>query len=86
MESATAHLPPTVMSFMIEEANHHDPHETGGVLMGYWQDGSPCIVSAVGPGPKAVHSQYGFRPDQQYHESEMAQNLPMRKATPRVSR
>jgi integrative and conjugative element protein (TIGR02256 family) len=45
------------------------PLETGGMLLGYRADNSDTVVTRiVGPGPKAKHSRYRFRPDTDYQQ------------------
>lgn len=49
------------------------PLETGGNLMGYWSGANEAVVTQiVGPGPDAVHAPYGFRPDYDFQEREIA--------------
>lgn len=41
--------------------------ETGGQLFGYWtDDGTPVILYAIGPGPRANHQQAFFNQDLEY--------------------
>lgn len=58
---------------LAEGARKH-PLETGGILIGYYTEGASDVVvtHAVGPGPKAVHKRYYFRPDGVWQQSEMA--------------
>ena len=52
------------------------PRETGGVLIGYWSSDSEIVVThLVGPGPRAIHALTGFRPDQQFHTTEVARHF-----------
>lgn len=59
---------------MVREFRLGLPNETGGVLIGYWLEGSEGVVitEAVGPGPCAKHGKTTFVPDPSYHESEIA--------------
>ena len=55
-----------------QAAAQKDPHETGGVLMGYEQDDSTVVTTCIGPGPKAIHTRTSFVPDYDYQEREIA--------------
>jgi len=57
---------------MFNEASEQYPLETGGVLIGYWNEGDVVIVEAVGPGPRAHHGRGSFEPDQVFHETAVA--------------
>jgi len=63
-------------SFLVEEAHRTLPHETGGVLMGYWsEDQSQVVITrAIGPGPKAQHDTKSFIPDCTYQIEEIARH------------
>jgi integrative and conjugative element protein (TIGR02256 family) len=54
------------------EANGAYPRETGGVLLGYSANGSFVVTDIIGPGPRAVHRLWHFKPDAAYHEAEVA--------------
>lgn len=56
---------------MVSEGGRVFPLETGGLLMGYWGDGSPVVVTAIGPGPKATHERLNFEPDYVWHTLEV---------------
>lgn len=57
---------------MSELANQSFPLETGGMLLGYEADGGDIVVkSIIGPGPKARHRRYRFRPDAEYQQAEL---------------
>lgn len=58
---------------MRDEAARRDPHETGGVLLGYWGEDAAVVADMVGPGPDALHGPNGFVPDAEYQEMEIAQ-------------
>lgn len=55
------------------ECSRYDDLETGGVLLGYWNDtfDVPVIAEVVGPGPQAVHRSRSFVPDSEFHELEI---------------
>ena len=61
------------LATMRREAARKAPHETGGVLVGYWADrGTEVVVTAViGPGPDAEHEFDSFRPDYGFQEREI---------------
>lgn len=61
-----------VAEYMEAEASHYFPRETGGVLMGYWSSGEVVVTAAIGPGPKATHSEYGFGPDHEWQQERIA--------------
>lgn len=48
------------------------PLETGGVLIGFWNNNEVIITSVVGPGENAIHSKNRFVPDQQFHEIQIS--------------
>jgi integrative and conjugative element protein (TIGR02256 family) len=59
---------------MVAEASTQAPHETGGVLLGYWgkESGEAVVTNIVGPGPDATHSATRFVPDYEFQENEIA--------------
>ena len=57
---------------MRDEAALRDPHETGGVLLGYWAEDAAVVADMVGSGPGALHESNGFVPDAEYQEVEIA--------------
>ena len=65
-----------VIDSLIIEANRGLSNETGGILWGYWNETYTEVVikNTVGPGPKALHSRYGFVPDYSFH-NEVIQSL-----------
>ncbi|MCB2410749.1 Mov34/MPN/PAD-1 family protein [Hymenobacter lucidus] len=71
--SVTIWLPQLAYIAILEEAITKMPCETGGILIGYWGSSTEVVVTAVvGPGPKAIHKKRSFRPDNAYHEQEIA--------------
>lgn len=47
----------------------HLPLETGGMLIGYEaESGDPVVTSIIGPGPKARHGRFRFKPDYDYQQ------------------
>jgi integrative and conjugative element protein (TIGR02256 family) len=54
------------------EAAERFPRETGGVLTGFWSSATEAVItSAVGPGPRAIHREFSFVPDNDYHVAEV---------------
>ena len=52
------------LASMCEEACHHHPNETGGVLMGYWAQNNEAVVTElISGGPCAKRDRYTFHPD-----------------------
>jgi integrative and conjugative element protein (TIGR02256 family) len=51
------------------------PHETGGVLMGYWVSTPQEVVitAIIGPGPNAVHRRHDFLPDHDFQSERIAE-------------
>jgi len=60
---------------MYLEAERHQPYETGGCLLGYWDKLSNAVVitQSIGPGPNAKHSKYKFWPDHEWQASAIAE-------------
>lgn len=49
---------------LLFHADRDHPVETGGILAGYFaENGAPVVQEVIGPGPKATHERYGFKPD-----------------------
>ncbi len=69
-------LPMSAWMRMIDESNDKAPKETGGVLIGYWNDrrDEAVIENVIGPGPNAEHNICSFRPDQDFQEAEIARH------------
>lgn len=64
------------LATMLEEAEDNLPNETGGVILGYWNNHytEAVVTHITGPGPKAVHNRRSFRPDSEYQEAEIAKH------------
>lgn len=65
-----------VLKAIIVEADEHYPHESGGVLIGYFSADDPtrCVITdASGPGPHAKHGRYEFLPDARYQAEYIAE-------------
>jgi len=65
-----------VLESLRDEADRRFPRETGGVLLGYRaaDTGELVVTGAIGPGPRAIHDEGRFRPDQRYHVAEIARH------------
>lgn len=63
-----------ILAEMVTEADRRWPHETGGVLMGYWVDRwhELVVTECIGPGPRATHGRRSFEPDYEYQHGEIA--------------
>jgi integrative and conjugative element protein (TIGR02256 family) len=69
----TVWLNKTAYITIIDEANQWGNKETGGVLMGYRANNHEAVITlCVGPGPRAVHKHYAFRPDTEFQEQEIS--------------
>jgi integrative and conjugative element protein (TIGR02256 family) len=58
-------------SALTAEACNAFPKETGGLLMGHWQDGTALITHVIGPGPHADHKVDAFTPDRDWQYGEI---------------
>ena len=74
MSDETIWISRDVVESVAAEASARAPFETGGVLLGYWakDDGGTVVTHSIGPGSNAVHSETRFRPDHDYHLTEIA--------------
>lgn len=61
-------LPEKVRAAIVREASDKYPLETGGVLLGYWNEEHVVITQESGPGPDAHHGRLRFRPDHEYQQ------------------
>lgn len=61
----------TAMTFIVRSSRHHDPNETGGILLGKRIDTIALIVAAVGPGSQAQHALRDFIRDGEYAQAEL---------------
>lgn len=63
-----------VTQAIYDETEKRSPLETGGCLLGYWNDSFKefVIEQCIGPGPNARHSKYGFKPDSKWQEAQIA--------------
>lgn len=71
---ATVWLTRSSLDRLVTTAQAYAPNETGGVLVGY-SDGlslNLVVEHIIGPGPRAFHNRYGFTPDHEYQEQEIA--------------
>lgn len=58
---------------MFDETKRWSGLETGGVLIGYWNESQAVVTTVVGPGPNAIHGKRRFVPDQDFHEKAVAE-------------
>lgn len=60
---------------MVAEASSKVPLETGGILIGYFSvpDGVPVVFLTTGPGPAALHSRFGYAPDNAHDAQKIAE-------------
>lgn len=67
-------IPRCVLADLRVEVSRAAPHETGGILLGYWgkRTREAVVTHAIGPGPLAVHRKMSFEPDHEYHVAEIA--------------
>lgn len=57
---------------IIELVKQRFPLETGGMLLGYESyNGEGVVTAIIGPGPRAKHSRYRFKPDAEYQQREL---------------
>lgn len=62
-----------VFARMVSDAAHWAPCETGGILLGYEADNGEAVVTGIiGPGPRARHGRFRFKPDAEYQQAELA--------------
>ena len=61
---------PSALRQMAAEANRRLIRETGGALLGWFEDSDYVIAQVLGPGPKAVHGWSHFEPDAGWQVNE----------------
>lgn len=69
----TCRIDGEALSALIAEAEAKHPLETGGVLMGYWYEGEPVVISIIGPGWESRHDSHGFEPDSAWQRERIAE-------------
>lgn len=57
---------------IFSDGNKWLPKETGGILMGYRVADTYVITQLVGAGENAIHGSNTFKPDQEFHKTEIA--------------
>ncbi len=58
---------------LVAEAAGRFPLETGGILLGRWENGGRAVLTdVIGPGSQAIHEPTSFDPDQVWQEAEVA--------------
>jgi integrative and conjugative element protein (TIGR02256 family) len=71
-------LPVSLLSALADEAQLHEPEETGGILVGHYTMAKSngkrdaVITDVIGPGPEATRSRVSFEPDSAWQASELA--------------
>lgn len=65
-------LTPGAVADLLAEADWHQGEETGGLLLGYRNDGAVVISEVLGPGPCAEHGRFTFRPDADWQRQQVA--------------
>lgn len=58
-----AWVTPQLLEEMHAGAHANVPHETGGMLVGYWAAGDVVITSVTQAGPRATHQRDRYEPD-----------------------
>jgi len=64
-------LKKSVLDMIMGEMNKWYPNETGGVLIGYWNENQ--ITQLIDGGPNAVRSKTSFAPDHKYQVDVISQ-------------
>lgn len=68
-------LPRALFELCVADADHFYDLETGGALMGYWNDTDAAVVTAIiEAGPGALHERYNFEPDQEWQVERIARH------------
>lgn len=62
-----------VFDRIVQEAERKAPLETGGLLIGYRSadDIHLVVMDMIGPGPKAKHRKWTYKPDYGFHREEV---------------
>lgn len=71
---ATIWIAASLLNALMQEAVSGLPNETGGVLLGYWDQDAPntgLITDITGPGPEAIHKRTSFIPDYRFQEEQI---------------
>jgi integrative and conjugative element protein (TIGR02256 family) len=68
----TAWMAASALALMAREAAQYPGSETGGMLLGYWQDNDVVLAYASGPGPAAQRGRTWFHPDQEWQTEYLA--------------
>jgi integrative and conjugative element protein (TIGR02256 family) len=62
----------TALEVAKSQADSHYPHETGGVLLGYWAGEDVVVTRFTMPGKAAIHCDRTFVPDYSFDEKVIA--------------
>jgi integrative and conjugative element protein (TIGR02256 family) len=65
-------LKKSVLEMIMDEMNKWYPNETGGVLIGYWNENQAVITHLIDGGPNAVRSKTSFIPNHKYQVDEIS--------------
>lgn len=68
-------MPRPLHAQCVEDAARWHPLETGGVLMGYWNERAAVVTALIAPGPNAVHETHNFEPDHEWQLNEIARRF-----------
>ena len=61
----------SVLEKIVEDLKQWYPKETGGVLIGYWNQNQAVITNIIDGGPKALRKEVSFTPDHAYQKKEI---------------
>jgi integrative and conjugative element protein (TIGR02256 family) len=61
----------SVLEEITADVNQWYPKETGGILIGYWNENQAVITKMINCGPQAIHKENSFIPDHQYQVIEI---------------
>lgn len=62
----------SALAVVKKEAAQYPGSETGGMLLGYWQEDDVVVTCASGPGPVAQRGRTWFHPDQEWQTDYLA--------------
>lgn len=72
--AASIHIPANGLAAVVSDAFRWAPVETGGILMGVWDESGNWgeIVCILGGGPRAERTETSFDPDQHWQEEQVS--------------
>lgn len=68
----TVWIAASALAVVAQEAAQYPGSETGGMLLGYWQQDDVVVTTASGPGPAAQRGRSWFCPDQEWQTDFLA--------------